>query len=129
MPINLSDVLKGERTIEFDWDGETAEVTYRSAGYTPEVEDAFQAKLESDRPVSAVASVLSKLLVRWDVLDVDGEALDVDFETLSQFPAEFLNALMVRITEDSNAGRDDRKNSGGGSRARANSGSARRGTR
>lgn len=129
MAIQLSDVLKGERTIDFEWDGEMAEVTYRTAGYTPEVEDAFRGMLETDRPLNAVASVLSKLLVRWDVLDVDGEPLDVDFETLGHFPSEFLNALMVRITEDQGAGREDRKNSDGGSRARANSGNARHGTR
>lgn len=129
MPISLSALKSGERTLLFEYDGESAEVTYRVSSYTPELEQAVAEKLESGLPASSTAVILAELLIDWDVVDENGERLPTDYATVSRFPMDFLTALLTTISEDQRAAREDRKNSGGGSAQRANSGNARRGTR
>lgn len=129
MPISLSALKSGERTFLFEYEEESAEITYRLNTYTPELEQLVADKLESGLPASSTAVILAELLIDWDVVDDNGERLPTDYATLSRFPLEFLTALLTAISGDQRAGREDRKNSGGGSAQRANSGNARRGTR
>jgi hypothetical protein len=129
MPISLSGLNKQERTFTFEYDGEQAEITYLVKYYTPIMERQAHEKLDEQMPASSIALILAKLLVAWDVTGKDGKALDVRYETLEQFPFDFLAALMNAITDDQKAGLEDRKNSDGGSARKARSANARRGTR
>jgi hypothetical protein len=128
MPIRLKDLERDVRTCTVEYEGENAEVTYRPSAYTPFVEDKLQAAIESNRPSSGVARLLSSVLVGWEVLGEDGEAISTDSETLSALPSAFLFAVINAITEDMGTGREERKNSGGGSPRAASKGTARRGS-
>jgi hypothetical protein len=129
MPITLMDLHRNTRTAALEYDGETVEVEYRPSEYTPEVEDAMQQARRSGRPAMSRVEVLDKMLISWDVLDEESKPLVPTRELLLSLPTAFLSAVLSAITEDQRVEREDRKNSGGGSGRRANSGNARNGTR
>lgn len=114
MSITLADIERDERTCVVTQDEETAEVVYRPSAYTPAIEDALQTAIETNRPASGVARLLSGLLISWDVLGEDGAPLATTPESLRDIPSAFLFKVINAITADMGAG-DGRKNSGGGS--------------
>lgn len=129
MAIKISDLMQDERTCEMVFDGETAKITYRPSGYTPTTEDALQKGLETQRPSVGVASLLSELLLEWEVMDDDGQALPINLETLQRLPAGFLYSVMNAIIEDMTGAQEGtRKNSGVGLPQKASTGNARRST-
>lgn len=127
MPISLGALKNEERTFTFNYQGETAEITYRVHGYTPFLERKAQESLQEQLPARSIAIALAELLIAWDVVGENGQVLDVSYDTLEQFPFEFLTAVMNAITEDQQVGREDRKNLGAGSRRRAKSANAQTG--
>lgn len=129
MPITLSDLRRNERKIEVEWEGETMGLTYCPGAYTPELEALFVKNLRNDLPGNAYAEVLSELIVDWEFLDDEGLEMPHDIETLKRITTAFLTYLFTQITNDMQAAREDRKNSGGGSARRATLGNARSGTR
>ena len=129
MPINLGALMSGEHSFTFEWEGETAEITYRTAAYTPALEMEVQRLSDANLPANSTAAALASILIDWDVVDEAGERLGVDVETLSRFPSGFLSGLLAAISAEQRAKREDRKNSGGGSARRGSSGNARTGTR
>lgn len=80
-------------------------------------------------PASSNAAILAELLVAWEMIDDEGRELGTDYQTISQFPTEFLSNLLAAIGKDQKAAREDRKNSGAGSGRKESSGRARTGTR
>lgn len=128
MPIRLSDLQKDERTCTVEYGGETCEVTYRPSGYTPLVESQLQDEAEAGKPGLALAGLLSKILIGWEVMDGE-KKVPTTYNSLVNLPEAFLVAVVNKITDDVQVGREDRKNSGGGSLRRANKENARGGTR
>jgi hypothetical protein len=129
MSITLSALKSGERSFDFEWEGETAKIIYRPNAYTPAMEQEISEKLEAGLPASSNAAILAEMLVSWEVTDDEGQELGTDYETVSQFPTEFLTNLLMAIGKDQKAAREDRKNLGAGSERKAGSGRARTGTR
>lgn len=127
MPINLAELQNDERTCEVTYEGQTAQVTYRPSAYTPALEDALQTALESGRPSSGIARLLEGVLLRWELLDENGEELPTTYEVMRELPSAFLVKVINTVTADMQAGREDRKNSGDGSRRKGSLASARTG--
>lgn len=128
MPITISDLRREERQVTVVYYEDEFSITYKPGHVTPELEDVLQKAQERDRPAHGLAEVLALLLVEWEVLDADGKMLPIEVEIMDSMPTEFLSTMLLAITEDSRAGREDRKNSGGGSARRAGSAKSRSGT-
>jgi hypothetical protein len=128
MPIKLSDLAKDLRTCTVEYEGETAEVTYKPSAYTPQVEDNLQTAMETGRPSNAIARLLDGVVTAWEVLDEEGTEIPPVFENMKTMPSAFLTTVANTITRDMQSERDDRKNSGGGSPRKAKAGRARTGT-
>jgi hypothetical protein len=129
MAIRLADLTANERSCVVTFDGETAEVHYRPSAYTPRLEGDFARVLQNGTPGNAIASLLAGVLLSWDVLGADGQALDVTVETMVEMPTRFLSTVMEQITEDMSTEREARKNLEGGSPQAANKANHRTGTR
>lgn len=99
MPIRLADLRKETRPITFEFAGEPVTVSYSPGAFTPELED--EANLaEANHQLRAMAQMLSKILVAWDVMGDDGQALPVTLELLRAMPAQFLAAILKGIMDD-----------------------------
>lgn len=129
MPITLSDIKRDVRTTEVEYDGEVMEFSYKPSGYTEVVEDQFVGNMRGSYPVKAYVKLLANMLISFDLLDENGNALEPTNELLSVLPSRFLEAMFNAIMADMRAAREDRKNSGGGSVQKGSSGNARHGTR
>lgn len=128
MPIRLTDLQRDEREFEFEFNGETMQVTYQPSAYTPATEDEMQAAFESGRPANGLARILSHVILDWELMDGE-ERLPVEIAVLTRLPNEFLVALSNAVVADQQEDRDTLKNSGGGSLRKGKSGNARGGTR
>lgn len=131
MAITLDDLKRDERTCTVEYNGQSAQVTYRPSGYTPEIEDRFQTCIESARSINGFAEFLANTLVNWELLDENGRQFPITLEDLRTLPGRFLTTVINAITSDMREERDDNlKNSGAGSSERkTRSRSARTGFR
>jgi len=116
MPISVPELVRNERTISVEIDGQEGEVTYRPGAMTPELEGVLT---RASDPAQAVVDVMAELLIGWDVLDENGEVLPTDAETLAALPSSLISEIYRAITADMSDLREMRKNSGGGSRQAA----------
>lgn len=130
MPITLDNLKKDVRTCTVEYNGETAQVTYRPSGYTPEVEDRFQTYVQSSRSSNGFAEFLAGILISWDLLDDNGKEFPIELEDLRTLPGRFLTIVVNAITADMQEANDEnRKNSGAGSLRAVSKGNRRNGTR
>lgn len=130
MPLTLTDLMQDERTFTLTYLDEELEVTYRPSGYTPEVEDRFQSKIEANRSSNSFAEFLAGILVKWNLESEDGSPYPTDVSALRKLPSRFLSRVVSEITTDMQSEMEERKNSGAGSLAKRNrSDRARPGTR
>jgi hypothetical protein len=130
---------KGECTVG---EGENAlHVQFLPNRYTPELEETY-AKIMAERlPAGAMAYLLSEVLAGWDLAEEDenGDPLvdangqpqivSTDLERLRQLPNELVGMVVMAITNDLNASREEVKNSRRGSLTVRPPASARGGTR
>ncbi len=128
MPVSLTELTKDERSITLDIGDETLAVTYRPGSYTPELEDVMRSQNERLRPGNGLAAALSQLVIEWDLED-DGKPVEVTLDTLRKLPVTFLTRVTNAITADMRTGKDERKNSGGGSQQAGSRGRSLSGTR
>lgn len=129
MPVRLSDLVSDTRDLAIKIAGETLNVTYRPSAYTPELEDATQGNFERNRSSGAAAAMLAGLLVEWDLVDDDGEVIEIEVESLRTVPAEVLFAILAEIIDDLQIGKETVKNSGARSSRRVRRASSLGGTR
>ncbi len=127
--IRLSDLQRDERTCTVEFEGESAEVTYRPSAYTPEIEDQLQTAMESNRPSNGIARWLAGIVVHWEVMDENGEEIPPTFENMRRMSSTFLTTVINTITDDIQVRREDRKNSAGGSQRKGSLANARKNTR
>jgi hypothetical protein len=119
MPITLTALRNDRRETAVEYEGESAQIVYRPSAYTPETEDGLRGAVESGRPARGLATVLSQVLLEWEVVDDDGNLLPVTLELMMQMPNAFLVAISNAVSKDMGVASEDRKNSGGGSLKRA----------
>jgi len=99
MAIKLSDLTKQTRTIQVDIGAsEPLEVEYRVQAYTPEVESEIANA--DQRPAGTLARILSKLVVRWSLVDDYGEMYPLDEKSTAKLPLSLMLAVFTKIAED-----------------------------
>lgn len=103
--IDIGDLIKRERMVTMDYDGETVELRYRPHAYDGETHyrimtgDAARLEDETD--------VLCKLLVGWN-LTQHSKPLPIEEKTLGRLPYVFLRDMGRTIATDiiGGAGKD-----------------------
>lgn len=129
MTITLEALIQDVRKLEIDINGETLNVTYRPSSYTLATEREFKNALHSDMPANALAVVLVDMIEEWDLLDDSGNVIPPETKNLQTIPSWFIVRVSNALMDDMNASREDRKNSGAGSRRQGSLASSRRGGR
>jgi len=100
MAIKLSQIGTKTRTVTAAYDGDEVTLTYRPGAFTPRIEARLSEAQEQGRVSQEVAAVLADVLVSWEVLDDEGNALEPMAELLMDFPVDFLIAVTNAISED-----------------------------
>ena len=99
MAIKLSDITRQTRTVQVDVGAsEPLEVEYRIQAYTPEVESKITDA--EQRPAATLANILSKLVVRWSLVDDDGKMYLLDEAHTAKLPLQLMLAVFGKIAED-----------------------------
>lgn len=78
----------GNRTVAVTYGEETLNVTYNRGALTPKVERELQEEASANRPGGALAKMLGKVIVGWDLQDVhpDDAELPEDHQRLVDVP-------------------------------------------
>ncbi|MEZ0396837.1 MAG: hypothetical protein ABWK53_10470 [Anaerolineales bacterium] len=99
MAIKLSDLTKQTRVIQVDVGAsEPLEIEYRVQAYTPEIEAEIAGA--EQRPAGTLAHILSKLVVRWSLIDDNGEMYPLDNDHVMRLPLSFMLTIFTKIAED-----------------------------
>lgn len=100
MAIKLSDLTEQTRVTQVDIGAsEPLEVEYRIQAYTPEIESEI-ANNADQRPAGTLARILSKLVVRWSLVDDYGEMYLLDEKSTAKLPLSLMLAVFTKIAED-----------------------------
>lgn len=100
MAIKLSDLQKKTRKIDIKFQDGDLEIEYRLNVITPTF---LRSKME-------LSEQLNQALVRWDLLDDNGEPIPVSAEVLDNLPTQLQFELIRAITEDMRVASEDAKN-------------------
>jgi len=95
--MRLSDITKESRKIVITFETGKLEVEYRHNAYTPETESIVS---DTERPGRALAQLLSKVLIRWDLLDDSGNPYPTDLDSLMKLPVAFMLKVFEGIAND-----------------------------
>lgn len=98
--MKISHLLKGQRPLTVDLDGEKLTLTYRTGAVTPATHDQALDLVEKQRVGAALAKSLSLSLLSWDLTDEEGNAYPVAEESLRLLPVSFLDKVFTAIQED-----------------------------
>jgi hypothetical protein len=99
MAVKLSDLTKQARVIYIDIGAsEPLEVEYRVQAYTPEVE--YEILNAESRPAGTLARILGKLIVRWSLVDDDGNMYPLDESHTAKLPLQLMITIFSKIAED-----------------------------
>jgi hypothetical protein len=119
MPLDISALAAKKRTIPVEWDGETIEITYRTAGVNPAYQSMLQKldtkKLDQETQWEAVLGVLD----RWDIVE-DGKPAPITKETFAKLPTSLLVAISNAMIADTNPNPKSGKPSAAGSFRKGN---------
>ncbi len=99
MAVKLSDLTRQTKTIEVEVGAsEPLEVEYRIQAYTPEIESEIANA--DQRPAGTLARILSKLVVRWSLVDDNGDMYPLDEKSAAKLPLSLMLAVFAKIAED-----------------------------
>ncbi len=96
MPVRLSHIRAGVKTLEMDLGEGTLCLTYRVGRITPEIVD----RVDQVRNIDDIVELLLEWLSSWDMEDDEGQVLPVSEETLRALPMPFLRAIFRFILSD-----------------------------
>lgn len=114
----LASILKNDRDLTINLgDGEPLQVTYQPGAVTPETEDAFMSKADSQRGGLALAQFLCSVLTAWDLVGDDGKVYPITEKGLRKLPIAFLGMVVTAITNDMRPNPQNAATSHGGSLA------------
>lgn len=99
MGVRLSAMKAKVQESHLDWDGERVDFAYKPNEFTMELADEIQAAAEKEN-LTMVSSMLSPIIVWWDVLDDEDERIEPSAENMRRFPLNFLLRIMEAITKD-----------------------------
>jgi hypothetical protein len=97
--MDLKHVIKPKETKKtvIKFGEEELNVSYKPMAYTAELEMRMEAA--RSKPASTAASILSEILVEWDLLE-NGEPVPITKERLQKIPLEFLGMVFEGITKE-----------------------------
>ena len=90
MPVKVSDLVKNERTVSLDFDGDTLNIRYRPNSLTVGIERRLAAAEGGEETIDAGLEALLALIVEWDLLGEDGKPLPVTKEQMEALPGVVL---------------------------------------
>lgn len=105
--MRLSDLTKKTRTITVSLSDESATVEYRLHAVTP----GFLQELRKEHDdVLSVVRQVEQVVLHWDVVDDDGKEIPATSKAILEhaIPLEFLTLVLNSITEDMQAGRNEK---------------------
>lgn len=100
--MKLANVLKNERTLVIKIGEENLNLSYYPSKVTPEAEDEFKSMLDNGRSGNALTSFLSSVIKSWDLVDEEGNNIDVTFDRMKKLPLDFIGECTSAIFEDLN---------------------------
>ena len=119
MPLDISALAAKKRTIPVQWDGETIEITYKTAGVNPAYQSMLQ-KMDSKKADQATQwEAVLGVLSSWDIVE-DGKPAPITKETFAKLPTSLLVAITNALIEDTNPNPKSGKPSAAGSFQRGN---------
>lgn len=101
MPITLKKLNGGDKSLAIPCEeGETLNVVYSRADYTPKLEAEME-EVRRTRPGHSLALMLGKVLRSWDVVDDDDSPVPLSAQTLDERLAIEAQAKIVEaLAED-----------------------------
>ena len=112
--MKLSSLIKNERRLAVDLDGETLNVVYRPSRITPAAQEEFAEAVDRAGNGPAAAAMLGRVLIGWDLEDDDGP-YPHDEKSLRQLPIAFVGSVFGAIMRDLNPNAPTPEASKGGS--------------
>lgn len=110
MPVKLHNLTEDSREVVVEYGGEECKVTYRPSAFTPNAEEQLRAASKGEGGESAVlVSLLSQMLVSWEVLDDSGEPIGTDIDTIKSLPYVFIGAVFEAVSKDVGPGKARRR--------------------
>ena len=107
MAISMKDLKKRVKTVTVEFQGDTAEVTYRVNVITPQFQDQIT-EMKTNR--AAVVAMVREAVEDWDVVESeDGPRISPEAEMVKELPLDFLNAVMNAIFDDMRAPEEEKK--------------------
>jgi hypothetical protein len=114
--MRLSKLKEITRPLSFDFLGETINVTYRPAAYTPALEEESQRMLQETTDGASLSRMLATLLEpimeSWDVLDDQDQPIPCTLEGLREVPFQLQSAVIQAVAADTNPQAPKSKRSG-----------------
>lgn len=99
MGVRLSDMKAKITESTVEWDGEVIDFAYKPNEFTMELADEMAVAADRE-DLSMVATMLSPIIVWWDVLDDEDQRIPPDAARMKTFPLPFLLRIMNAITKD-----------------------------
>ena len=90
MGINIAKAQEETRTVTVEYGGESADVVFYPRRLTP----SLLRSVKGGEDVDSVITVLARFVASWDVLGADGQPLPPTAEVMSEFPLDFLSAVL-----------------------------------
>ena len=112
--MKLSSLIKNERRLAIELDGDTLNVVYRPSRITPAAQEEFSEAVDRVGNGPAAAAMLALILVSWD-LEADDGPYPHDEESLRSLPLEFVGGVFGAIMRDLNPNAPRPEASAGGS--------------
>ncbi len=123
MPIRLSELVAQERWVAIDVSGVEVNVAYRPNAITlrrsnelERLETEFENNPDIDIGVET-ARMFCDLVGNWDITDEHDRPYPITVESLQEFPANIIMAIMTGIRDELDADEPAKKTSGGTSDA------------
>lgn len=114
--LRLDELLSETAETTVDFGGKELKVVFRPDALTAELEAEYHKRLAADAPIDAMAFMLSKIVVDWDVVDAEGKPIKPTYRFFRKLGVKVM-ARILRAVQDAAGMGDERevvKNSGGG---------------
>lgn len=102
MAINITQLVQKRKNVAIALDEGTLNVAFNPAKYNAKTEAEFQDAISSNRPVSSLATLLSRLLISWDLKEsdaADAESLPVTADTLEMLGVDTLGEIVKGVMD------------------------------
>lgn len=100
MPIKLTDLVAGKRSIAIEFEAGVLNITYDPSVITADNEREEIAMRMRGLVINSLAQSLERMIVEWDLVDDKGKPIPIKLESLTALGYDVLNYIMRSINED-----------------------------